>query len=210
MKKGVSKSRFLAVLAGFTKEARQGRPPHWLSIWVAHGLTCQRLSADVIFDIKIFLGHNSFFDIKASKIQNDSQQFTEERLETRSRTIIPWPVQSISQSPITRYNDPFFLFDLCLRPWWKHLTSQVSEQRSVFMLSLIFGWPVRLPVGKHPGWADQTPESVPCLDLFVNITCLANMILRMHMLPTEQRYASTDAFAIFLATLVTKNASFPI
>ena len=60
MKKGVSKSRFLAVLAGFTKEARQGRPPHWLSIWVAHGLTCQRLSADVIFDIKIFLEHNSF------------------------------------------------------------------------------------------------------------------------------------------------------
>ena len=135
MKKGVSKSRFLAVLAGFTKEARQGRPPHWLSIWVAHGLTCQRLSADVIFDIKIFLGQISFFDIKASKIQNDSQQFTEERLETRSRTIIPWSVQSISQSPITRYNDPFFLFDLCLRPWWTHLTSQVPGHRSVFMLA---------------------------------------------------------------------------
>ena len=86
----------------------------------------------------------------------------EERLETRS---------------ITCYNDTFYTFELWLRPWRKHLTSQVPEHRSVFMLSLSFGRPVRLPVGKHPGWADQTPESVPCLDLFVNITCLAKMII---------------------------------
>ena len=101
----------------------------------------------------------------------------EELLEIISRTIKPWSIQSISQSPINRYSDSFYTFDLCLRPWWKHLTSQVPEHRSVSMLSLSFGRPVRLPVGKHPGWADQTPESVPCLDLFVNITCLAKMIL---------------------------------
>ena len=100
-----------------------------------------------------------------------------ERLETRSRTIKPWSIQSISQSPINRCNDPLYTFDLWLRPWWKHLTSQVPGHRSVFLLSLIFGRPVRLPVGKHPGWADQTPESVPCLNLFVNITCLAKMII---------------------------------
>ena len=86
-------------------------------------------------------------------------------------------IQSICQSPINRYGDPFYTFDLWLRPWWKHLTSQVPGQRSVFMLSLIFNQPVRLPVGKHPGWADQTPESVPCLDLFVSRTYLANMVL---------------------------------
>ena len=101
----------------------------------------------------------------------------EELLEIISRTIKPWSIQSISQSPINRYSDSFYTFDLCLRPWWKHLTSQVPGQRSVSMLSLVFGRPVRLPVGKHPGWADQTPESVPCLDLFVNITCLTKMIL---------------------------------
>ena len=109
--------------------------------------------------------------------KNHSWQFVVELLEIRSRTIKPWSIQSISQFPINRYNNPFYTFDLWLRPWWKHLTSQVPGQRSVFVLSLIFGRPVRLPVGKHPGWADQTPESVPCLKLFVNITCLANMIL---------------------------------
>ena len=122
-----------------------------------------------------FLGTWQFlFEYKSIQ---DLKWFMEERLETRSRTITPWSIQSISQFPINRYNNPFYTFDLWLRPWWKHLTSQVPGHISVFMLCLIFCRPVRLPVGKHPGWADQTPESVPCLKLFVNITCLANMIL---------------------------------
>ena len=158
----------------FTKEARQGRPPHWLSIWVAHGLTCKYLSADVIFHIKIFLEHNSFYICKSIQdLKNFHGGTARNHIrdnQTRINTInLPIPHKPHQRSILHIWPVSAPVVETSYEP---NTWTQIS-----FHARLIFGWPVRLPVGKHPGWADQTPESVPCLDLFVNITCLTKMIL---------------------------------